>query len=236
MDENKKVKQGMIEEISTHPSYGTLLFSRKSGGGKTSLFGSSIQHRDTICMTLHHASIERGLNRDWIHGDKVIAEVEMSYSQFAEAITSMNIGTGVPVTVRWTEKDGKIPPCDFVSKREQFEDEFKTQRKNATRVSEELIQEVTELFNQKGTLKKADKEDILRKLNKLKMDIGINTDFIVNQFNEQMDKTVMEAKGEIEAFYQNKVNTIASAALVEHRDELKRLDNPVEISEDNNVK
>ena len=38
--------------------------------------------------------------------------------------------------------------------------EFKTQRKNATRVSEELIEEVTELFNQKGTLKKADKEDI----------------------------------------------------------------------------
>lgn len=236
MDENKKVEKTKLGVRTTHPSYGTLLFSRKSSGGKTPLFGSSIQHRDTICMTLHHASIERGLNRDWIHGDKVIAEVEMSYSQFAEAITSMNIGTGVPVTVRWTEKDEKIPPCDFVSKREQFEDEFKTQRKNATRVSEELIQEVTELFNQKGTLKKADKEEILRKLNKLKMDIGINTDFIVNQFNEQMDKTVMEAKGEIEAFYQNKVNTIASAALVEHRDELKRLDNPVEISEDNNVK
>ena len=114
----------------------------------------------TILSLIHISSIERGLNRDWIHGDKVIAEVEMSYSQFAEAITSMNIGTGVPVTVQWTEKDGKIPPCDFVSKREQFEDEFKTQRKNATRVSEELIQEVTELFNQKGTLKKADKEDI----------------------------------------------------------------------------
>ena len=39
----------------------------------------------------------------------------------------------------------------------------------------------------------------------------------MNQFNEQMDKTVMEAKGEIEAFYQNKVNAIASAALMEHR-------------------
>ena len=68
------------------------------------------------------------------------------------------------------------------------------------------------------------------------LDVYKRQDFIVNQFNEQMDKTVMEAKGEIEAFYQNKVNTIASAALVEHRDELKRLDNPVEISEDNNVK
>lgn len=32
-------------------------------------------------------------------------------------------------------------------------------------------------------------------------------------FNEQMDKTVMEAKGEIEAFCQNKLNSIAQAAL-----------------------
>lgn len=230
MDGNKKVNQGIIGERTTHPSYGTLLFSRSIIGGKKTLFGSSIQHDNTISMTLHHASIERGLNRDWIHGDKVIVEVEMSYSQFAEAITSMNMGTGVPVTIRWTEKDGAIPPCDFVSKRDQFEDEFKKQRETAIRISEELIQEVTELFNQKGTLKKADKEEILRKLNMLKMDIGVNTDFIVQQFNEQMDKTVMEAKGEIEAFYQNKINTIASAALVEHRDELKMLDNPVDVN------
>lgn len=225
----KNVEKTKFGVKTTHPSYGTLLFSRRTGA-KEALFGSSIQHRDTICMTLHHASIERGLNRDWIHGDKVIAKVEMSYSQFAEAITSMNIGTGVPVTVRWTEKDGKIPLCDFVSKREQFEDEFKLQRENATRLSAELIQEVTELFNQKGTLKKADKEEILRKLNKLKMDIGINTDFIVNQFNEQMDKTITEAKGEIEAFCQNKINAIASAALVEHREEFRKLESPVDIS------
>lgn len=225
----KNVEKTKFGVRTTHPSYGTLLFSRRTGA-KEALFGSSIQHRDTICMTLHHASIERGLNRDWIHGDKVIAEVEMSYSQFAEAITSMNIGTGIPVTVRYTEKDGNIPPCDFVSKREQFEDEFKLQRENATRLSAELIQEVTELFNQKGTLKKADKEEILRKLNNLKMDIGINTDFIVNQFNEQMDKTVTEAKGEIEAFCQNKINAIASAALVEHREEFRKLESPVDIS------
>ena len=86
------------------------------------------------------------------------------------------------------------------------------------------------MFNQKGTLKKADKEEILRKLNKLKMDIGINTDFIVNQFNEQMDKTITEAKGEIEAFCQNKINAIASAALVEHREEFRKLESPVDIS------
>lgn len=50
-------------------------------------------------------------------------------SQFAEAITSFGQGTGIPVTIRYTEKDGKIPPCDFVSKREQFTDEFKGKTK-----------------------------------------------------------------------------------------------------------
>ena len=63
----------------------------------------------------------------------------------------------------------------------------------------------------------------------LNYDIVSNIGFIADQFNEQMDKTVMEAKGEIESFCQNKINAIASAALVEHRDEILKLENPVDI-------
>lgn len=95
--------------------------------------------------------------------------------------------------------------------------------------SKELINEVAELFSSKKTLTKADKENILKKLNMLNYDIGSNIGFIADQFNEQMDKTVMEAKGEIESFCQNKINAIASAALVEHRDEILKLENPVNI-------
>lgn len=222
-----RVEETQFGTKTSHPSYGTLAFSRRTGGA-TPLFGSSIEHRDIIAMTLYHADITRGLHQDSIYGGKAIAEVEMSYSQFAEAITSMNMGSGVPVTIRWTEKDGKIPPCDFVSKREQFADEFKEKRKRATEDAQQLIKDVTELFSQKKALTKADKDAILNKLHHLNMDIGCNMDFIADQFNEQMDKTVMEAKGEIEAFMQNKVNSIASAALVEHRDELLALENPVD--------
>ena len=63
----------------------------------------------------------------------------------------------------------------------------------------------------------------------LNYDIVSNVGFIADKFNEQMDKTVMEAKGEIESFCQNKINAIASAALVEHRDEILKLENPVDI-------
>lgn len=123
----------------------------------------------------------------------------------------------------------KIPECDFISKRKQFEDEFKKKREEATNESQQLLQEVTNLFSQKKALTKADKENVLKKLNKLSMDLGCNMDFIATQFNEQMDKTVMEAKGEIESFCQNKINSIANAALVEHRNDILKLENPVDI-------
>ena len=66
----------------------------------------------------------------------------------------MNMGSGVPVTIRWTERDGEIPPCDFVSKREQFADEFKEKRKRATDESQQIIKDVAGMFEQKKNLKK----------------------------------------------------------------------------------
>lgn len=78
---------------------------------------------------------------------------------------------------------------------------------------------------------KVDAENFLKKLNMLNYDIGSNIGFIADQFNEQMDKTIMEAKGEIESFCQNKINAIANASLVEHREEFLKLENPVQIEE-----
>lgn len=226
MDEKYTVKENQFGTSVEHPSYGTLLFARRTGGA-TPLFGSSIEHRDTIAMTLYHAEVNRGLYNDTFRGKKAIAEVEMSYSQFAEAITSMNMGTGVPVTIRYTEKDGKIPACDFVSKRNQFVDEFKEKRKDITKQSQDIIREVSMLFSEKKSLTKADRQDILRKLSMLNNDIGVNTDFMFEQFNEQMDKTVAEAKGEVEAFCQNKINQLASAKLVEMKDTVEQLESPI---------
>lgn len=224
-----RVEETKFGTKTSHPSYGTLAFSRRTGGA-TPLFGSSIKHRDTIAMTLYHADITRGLHKDSIYGDERIVEVEMSYSQFAEAITSMNMGNGVPVTIRWTEKEGNIPACDFVSKREQFTNEFKERINKEMDDSQILIKEVTELFNQIEILTISDKENVLKKLSKLSQNLECNMDYIIEQFNKQMDKTVMEAKGEIEAFCQNKINSVSSAALVEHKDDILKLENPVDIN------
>lgn len=98
-----------------HPSYGMLQFCRTTGSPRT-LFGSSIQHGDTITMYLREGEVSRELNRNIYFGSEKIVKLEMSYSQFAEAITSMNQGFGVPVTIRFIQGKGMIEDCPFVSK------------------------------------------------------------------------------------------------------------------------
>lgn len=218
----------MLENKEKHPCYGMLSFKRRTGSA-TPLFGSSIQHRDIIAMTLKHGEIGRELNTDRYFGDGVIAEVEMSYSQFAEAITAMNMGDGVPVTIRYTEKDGYVKDRPFVSKKQQFQQEFANHLDDIKKEASDVISEVQEIFDTKKTIGKGDRDEILRMLEHLAMQIGSNSEFVYKQFNEQMDKTVLEAKGEIEAFCQNKISSIAQASLVEHRDEFQALQSPVDM-------
>ena len=218
-------------ETYTHPAFGMLGFKRVSGGEKV-LFGSSINHNDRIMMTLKHGEEHRDLSRDWHSGRGVIAEVEMSYSQFAECITAMNVGDGVPCTIRFTERDGKIPMiAENNSKREQFIGEFSDTVKKAMSQVQKQIDSIQASIDGKKNLGIKDRQEIIKQLSMVKSNIGRNLDFCAEQFNEQMDKTVCEAKGEIEAFCQNKINSIAQAVLVEHKENFVKLENPIDLSE-----
>ena len=194
----------MQETIMKHPSYGMLSFHRVTGAA-TPLFGSSIQHRDTIRLTLKEGEVKRLLNKDWYFGGKELFEVEMSLSQFAELITSLNMGDGIPVTILSTETQKRIKPCPFESKAELHQKEFQEHLRKTYEKSRALLRQVKERFSTKKALTKKEKEEILTTLTILSNDIGSNIDFQLKQFQEQMEKTVQEAKGEIEAFYQNRV-------------------------------
>lgn len=200
------------EKKREHPSYGMIRFSRVRGGNPA-LFGSSVKHDEKITMEVSHASVSRNLSQEWYMSGKQIVEVEMSYTQFAEAITSMNT-QGVPCTVTFTEKDGNIEPCDFAVTREKFEDEFTKKRMEANRRANELIEDI-EAGLSRGRMTKSEMRECISKLHMLSMDINENTDFIYRQFNSQMDKTTLEAKNEIEAFVQHRVQTLGLEKLKE---------------------
>lgn len=206
------------DKIDQHPSYGLLSFSRVSGSNQT-LFGSSIKHDNTIMMRVKPAKVERSLNTDWyLSAGREYLEVEMSYSQFAEAITSMNMGEGVPVTVRYLNGE-EIERPEFKNKRLEFEEEFKERMNELNKKLDKLTFETEDILKNKKSINKGDRENILNQIAGFRQEMKSNIPFVLTCFNEQMDKTVKEAKGEIEAFVQHKTLSLG----LEKLNELKQL-------------
>ena len=207
-------------EKKQHPSYGMIRLSRSSiGGGGTALFGSSIMHNDVIRLSISKGIMEREGSEDRFFARESmkdqIVEVEMSYTQFAEAITSLNMGEGVPVTIIRINGD-YVEKCPY-------SDRIKVMRKEINEATQDMVselesrcEEIEKLLNEKRVLSKEDRSSIVSALKNVRKELRTNIPYLQEIFSEQMDKTVTEAKGEFEAYLQNKMNSIALAAMSEH--------------------
>jgi ElaB/YqjD/DUF883 family membrane-anchored ribosome-binding protein len=76
-----------------------------------------------------------------------------------------------------------------------------------------LVGEVEQMFGSKASINKGDREAILGKLRMLMQNINSNMPFVQSQFNEAMDKTVTEAKAEVEGFVEGKIRALGIDAL-----------------------
>lgn len=202
-----------------HESYGMISLNR-SYGSEQYLFGSSIPHDNVITLTIREGEVDRTLNKDWFSGKRRLIQVNMSESQFAELITSFGQGDGVPCTLKEVMGERK-QDCPFTNKRQQFDHEMREHIQEIHKTTEKLLKEVDNLFTTKKTFNKADKQLVTDLLNKINREIKNNTPYILSLFNEQMDKTVKEAKGEVEGFTQNKMQSLALQALKENNKWLK---------------
>ena len=202
-----------------HESYGLIGISRVSGG-PGNLFGSSIKHHNFITLRIKRAESNRDLHRNWYNGYENLIEVDMSNTQFAEMITTMNMGDGVPCTITHVGYNTMAPPPD-IQQREIFEEEFKEDMQKVGNKISSAIKKAEALLDVKGNVKKANRNEIIALLNSISQDINSNMPFVQTQFNKAMDKTVLEAKGEVEAFVTNKVVSLGIEAL---RDQLPQIE------------
>ena len=199
----------MAEQREKHPSYGMVGFSRITHGGArggTNLFGSSLSHHHTIALRIKQATKIRSLNEDRYYGDETIIEVEMSPAQFAEAITTLNVGDGVPCTVRRIGKQG-VENCPETSMRQLFEAEFEDACVETSDIAFNLIKKAEALLDQK-TVKVSDRKELLELLRKISINLRSNLPFIGTQFNEAMDKVVTDAKSSFEAAITHRISDL----------------------------
>lgn len=202
-------------KYQTHESFGVLNFNKVTygmGTGNRPLFGSSILHTHVIQLTISSAQIKRETNNDWIMPDKTLIEVDMSLSQFADAITSFSKGEGTPVTIRFIQGRGNIKEGQFTNKRLQFDEEFEETMEKLASTTNDYYTKIEQILA-KPNIGKADRDEIKKQLDFLQAKITSTVPFIKQQFTEQMDKTVVEAKGEIEAFVQNRLAALGTPAL-----------------------
>lgn len=201
-----------------HPSYGLVRIARMSGGsGVTRLFGSPLaNHYGTIRISIGSAKWIHGLGRDRyfgsLRGEHV--EVEMSAAQFADMITSLNIGEGTPCTVRYVGGQRLEDPPLLPTEAEHIRDNFAgTLGKYKAKVStyRKRIEELT------GKLATKAKEEIRIALDVIEDQLSSNVPFMLKQFQEATTKVSTAAKAEVEAFVSSAIRVAGLSSIAEGR-------------------
>ena len=200
------------ETTEEHPSFGMIQISRVQSTPSVPLFGSSILHHELIALRIEHATVSRHLNRHWYHGKDQIVEVYMSYSQFMRAIMSMNT-SGIPCTLNRMLGKSIEQKSDVEDTKELFRKEIQTNLDKTFSATKEACKFASELIDSKTPLNKEQKKTLKSLLFKINQDLESNISFIGKSFDEQMDKTVTEAHGEIEAFFDAKITSLGIEAL-----------------------
>jgi len=195
----------------THPSYGLVGFCRVKSSEGVNLFGSSIPHNELIELTIKQAVKERILNHDFVAGREHIVTVTLSQVQFAELVSTFNTGDGVCCTI--SRRSGReVEDCPADNPREKVQREFELHLKDTVEFSAKAQKEIAEILKKKSVTT-ADRQRINSILDKIVMDSGANTSYIQKQFQDIVDKTVVEAKGEMEAFFDRKIHSMGLDAL-----------------------
>lgn len=186
-----------------HESFGLVSFHRISNGG-TRLFESSVKSPTSIQLTIKRAVVDRDLHSNWIFGRDTLVEVELSPAQFASLLTTMNVGEGVPCTIRYA-RDGELKRMERVPDQEldtqKIKDEYRQELEQY--FEKELspqVEGIREILDSTDRLKRADRDQISSLLDILEGKFSHSASFTLDQFEESTEKVVTQAKAEIDSF------------------------------------
>lgn len=203
----------MERETITHESFGQIYIGRVSGGN-TNFYGSEMPQDNYISIGINHSEVSRDLSREWYHPTQQILRLRMTSNQFAELITSLNNGGGVPCTLERIEHKSIEQFEKQESRKEFVHKKFKERMKEFAIRIRDNQQKAKTIVNKK-TLSKQDINDLNFNLDWLTQEITSNIPFFMECFQETMDEVVLEAKTEVENAIQHKINVLGLNALQE---------------------
>lgn len=194
----------MEPKVYKHPSYAVITSSRISSSKSNPLFASSLKTNNPIRIQINPAELHRDLNCDWVHASSRLPyiEIEMSEGQWAQFVSSMNVGDGTPCTIKMLDgKTVETPP--FLNKVIEFQEEFKGEMIKIANDMQKIVKDTVEMLETKKNLNKNDREIMLGQIESLISKLQSTLPFVSRSFGDQMEKIVEDAKHQINTHYNN---------------------------------
>lgn len=186
---------GGMETVTTHPAFGTLRFGRVSGSAN--LFGSEVDPMGFIQMEIYRAEERWHLHEKRVFSTREpLIRIALSHAQFAQAITSINMGEGTPCTLL---QIGPQTVPSIASKTSSTKELLLRDIKQATSGVSEQVSQLLESIAALPISKKA-KEELQSKVGRIQTELHSNLPFIVDQMEEAVETLSSQATTEVAAY------------------------------------
>ena len=193
------------ENVKREASYGTIRLSRSQiGGGGQFFFGSKVRVTNSILLEIDQAEIvdHHGEQRFRSVGGAPLIGVELTPLQFSELLMSSDRYEGVPCTITRHPIHG---PVKYVREgiktdADLAEEAFK---KSVRELKGFLTRDAVNVVSD-SKLCKRDKERILGALDTVERNLTANSEYNLKCLREATERTLMEAKAEMEGYIQNR--------------------------------
>jgi hypothetical protein len=144
-----------------------------------------------------------------------IIEVDLSAAQFAELLTTMNVGLGVPGTLRRLNNQRVPEPPDLPNESEAIQESFGEDLKEfSKKVSEDSLPRARAILGKKY-LSQGDKDELLKILQGVSDRLRSHVPFILQLFGESVTKRVSAAKTEVDSLFTTLLQRVGMRALQE---------------------
>jgi hypothetical protein len=183
----------------THPSWGVIGASRGSWSPPgVALFDSDVRHQHAVTITVQGAGRRRSLHHDYVSGQgPVYVEVTMSEAQWASFVSTMNVGDGVPCTVRRTLNQVNVPQAPYAPRLALTMGEARSAAADAFADVLEALEAYEKLVADKAPAR--ERKEAYSTLEARIRNAGPNVEFAGKRLAEHAENVVNRARADIEA-------------------------------------
>lgn len=185
-------------QVLDHPAFGVISLTQTTG--TAAMFGSDVPQMGSVRVEVKTARLHRELSRDWVRGQQTVVCLDMTHAQWAQFITSVGKGDGIPCTLSFREQVGNLPGIEKVeTKNDTLRNEIKAAAQERLQNAQEAILTLKKMVDEGKTGKTALSPAIANALHHIEALPG-SLRFVLASAEEALERGTADAKIEVESF------------------------------------